>query len=198
MNDLIQVIKVLDDKDLKIINDHIDTLDFISSTVFTTGGKSKEAKHWRTSTGTALNDSDDVTCLFHEKINAALVEYKERISLISANFKCYPVPGGYETDSYREEIQILDYSPDQEYKFHHDAATNPNIKAYHRKISIIVYLTDKFTGGHTAFPHCKYRPESGHALIFPANWCYPHAGKPVLEGKKRIAVTWYYANDRTC
>ena len=198
MNDLIQVIKVLDDKDLKIINDHIDTLTFIPSTVFTTGGKSKEAKHWRTSTGTALNDSDDVTCLFHEKINAALVEYKERISLISANFKCYPVPGGYETDSYREEIQILEYSPDQEYKFHHDAATNPNIKEYHRKISIIVYLTDKFIGGHTAFPHCKYRPEPGHALIFPANWCYPHAGKPVLEGKKRIAVTWYYANDRTC
>ena len=198
MNDLIQVIKVLDDKDLKIINDHIDTLTFIPSTVFTTGGKSKEAKHWRTSTGTALNDSDDVTCLFHKKINAALVEYKERISLISANFKCYPVPGGYETDSYREEIQILEYSPDQEYKFHHDAATNPNIKAYHRKISIIVYLTDKFTGGHTTFPHCKYRPEPGHALIFPANWCYPHAGKPILEGKKRIAVTWYYANDRTC
>tara|TARA_B100000965_G_scaffold39968_1_gene29424 strand:+ start:1241 stop:1837 length:597 start_codon:yes stop_codon:yes gene_type:complete len=198
MNDLIQVIKVLDDKDLKIINDHIDTLTFIPSTVFTTGGKSKEAKHWRTSTGTALNDSDDVTNLFHEKINAALVEYKERISLISANFKCYPVPGGYETDSYREEIQILEYSPDQEYKFHHDAATNPNIKAYHRKISIIVYLTDKFTGGHTAFPHCEYRPEPGHALIFPSNWCYPHAGKPVLEGKKRIAVTWYYANDRTC
>ena len=157
MNDLIQVIKVLDDKDLKIINDHIDTLDFISSTVFTTGGKSKVEKHWRTSTGTALNDGDDVTNLFHEKIKSALVEYKERVSLISPNFKCYPVPGGYETDSYREEIQILDYSPDQEYKSHHDAATNPNIKAYHRKISVIVYLTDKFTGGHTAFPHCKYR-----------------------------------------
>ena len=198
MNDLIQVIKVLDDKDLKIINDHIDTLDFISSTVFTTGGKSKISKHWRTSTGTALNDADDVTNLFHEKINAALVEYKERVSLISPNFKCYPVPGGYETDSYREDIQIIEYSPDQEYKFHHDAATNSKIKEYHRKISVIVYLTDKFTGGHTAFPHCKYRPEPGHGLIFPSNWCYPHAGEPVLEGKKRVAVTWYYANDRTC
>ena len=198
MNDLIQVIKVLDAKDLKIINDHIDHLTFNPSTVFSSGGKSKVEKQWRTSTGTVLNDSDDVTNLFHEKINAALVQYKERVSLISDSFKRYPVPGGYETDSHREEIQILEYSPDQEYKFHHDAATNPNIKAYHRKISIIVYLTDKFTGGHTAFPHCKYRPEPGHALIFPANWCYPHAGKPVLEGKKRIAVTWYYANDRTC
>ena len=198
MNDLIQVIKVLDEKDLKVINDHIDHLTFNPSTVFSSGGKSKVEKQWRTSTGTVLNDSDDVTNLFHEKINAALLEYKERVSLISDSFKCYPVPGGYKTDSHREEIQILEYSPDQEYKFHHDAATNPNIKEYHRKISIIVYLTDKFIGGHTAFPHCKYRPEPGHALIFPANWCYPHAGKPVLEGKKRIAVTWYYANDRTC
>ena len=198
MNDLIQVIKVLDAKDLKVINDHIDTLYFRPSTVLVADGKSKEAKHWRTSTGTSLNDNDDITCLFHEKINASLLEYKERISLISDSFKRYPVPGGYETDSHREGIQIIEYSPGQEYKFHHDAATNSNIKEYHRKISVIVYLTDKFTGGHTAFPHCKYRPEPGHALIFPANWCYPHAGKPVLEGKKRIAVTWYYANDRTC
>ena len=198
MNDLIQVIKVLDAKDLKVINDHIDTLYFRPSTVLVADGKSKEAKHWRTSTGTSLNDNDDITCLFHEKINASLLEYKERISLISDSFKRYPVPGGYETDSHREGIQIIEYSPGQEYKFHHDAATNSNIKEYHRKISVIVYLTDKFTGGHTAFPHCKYRPEPGHALIFPSNWCYPHAGKPVLEGKKRIAVTWYYANDRTC
>ena len=198
MNDLIQIIKTLDSEDLKTINDHIDTLSFRPSTVFTTGGKSKISKHWRTSTGTSLNDNDDITCLFHEKINASLLEYKERISLISDSFKRYPVPGGYETDSHREGIQIIEYSPGQEYKFHHDAATNSNIKEYHRKISVIVYLTDKFTGGHTAFPHCKYRPEPGHALIFPSNWCYPHAGKPVLEGKKRIAVTWYYANDRTC
>ena len=198
MNDLIQVIKVLDTKDLKIINEHIDTLTFKPNTVFGTGGKNKVAKYWRTSTGTSLNDNDDVTCIFHQKINDALVEYKKRISLISDNFNYYPVPGGIETDSYREDIQIIEYSPDQEYKFHHDAATNSKIKEYHRKISVIVYLTDKFTGGHTAFPHCKYRPEPGHALIFPSNWCYPHAGKPVLEGKKRIAVTWYYANDRTC
>ena len=198
MNDLIQVIKVLDEKDLKVINDHIDHLTFTPSTVFSSGGKNQVEKHWRTSTGTVLNNSNDVTCLFHEKINAALVEYKERISLISDSFKRYPVPGGYYTDSHRESIQILEYTSNQEYKFHHDAATNPNIKEYHRKISVIVYLTDKFTGGHTTFPHCKYRPEPGHALIFPSNWCYPHSGAPVLEGKKRIAVTWYYVNDTTC
>ena len=65
MNDLIQVIKILDTKDLKIINEHIDTLTFKPNTVFGTGGKNKVAKYWRTSTGTSLNDNDDVTCIFH-------------------------------------------------------------------------------------------------------------------------------------
>ena len=198
MNDLIQVIKILDSEDLKTINDHIDTLDFTQNTVFGDKGLNRVDSKWRTSTGTTLNDNVDVTCLLHEKINAALVEYKERIVEISDNFNYYPVPGGIKTDSHREGIQILEYTPNQEYKFHHDAATNPNIKEYHRKISVIVYLTDKFTGGTTAFPHTSFKPESGYGLIFPSNWCYPHAGKPVIEGKKRIAVTWYYANDRTC
>ena len=30
--------------------------------------------------------------------------------------------------------------------------------------------------------------------MFPSNWCYPHSGQPVTEGKKRVAVTWYYVD----
>ena len=78
MNDLIQVIKVLNEQDLKIINDHIDTLTFKPNTVFGTGGELKVNSYWRTSTGTFLNNDDDVTCIFHQKINDALVKYKER------------------------------------------------------------------------------------------------------------------------
>ena len=43
MNDLIQVIKVLDAKDLKVINDNIDNLYFRQSTVLVPDGKSKYA-----------------------------------------------------------------------------------------------------------------------------------------------------------
>ena len=63
---------------------------------------------------------------------------------------------------------------------------------YHRKISVIIYLTEDFEGGGTAFPHVTHKPKSGYALIFPSNWCYPHAGEPVEDGVKRVAVTWYY------
>ena len=41
------------------------------------------------------------------------------------------------------------------------------------------------------------KPEPGYALIFPSNWCYPHAGMPVTEGTKRVAVTWYYVKQVT-
>ena len=65
---------------------------------------------------------------------------------------------------------------------------------YHRKISVILYLSNDFEGGHTKFLHKKFKPSVGHAIIFPSNWCYPHTGTLVTNGKKRIAVTWYYVH----
>ena len=82
MNDLIQVIKVLDSEELKTINDHIDTLSFEPNTVFGKKGSTRVDSKWRTSTGASLNDNDDVTCIFHQKINDALVEYKRFIANI--------------------------------------------------------------------------------------------------------------------
>ena len=41
----------------------------------------------------------------------------------------------------------------------------------------------------------SYKPPVGHALIFPANWCFPHTGTVVTKGKKRVAVTWYHCKD---
>tara|TARA_B100001115_G_scaffold50733_1_gene37511 strand:+ start:555 stop:908 length:354 start_codon:yes stop_codon:yes gene_type:complete len=111
---------------------------------------------------------------------------------IHNNFSYYPVPGGHQTRSWREGIQILQYEKTQEYKFHHDAAFNREQEEYHRQISVITYLSEGFKGGGTAFPHTTYKPKPGYALIFPSNWCYPHAGEPVEEGRKRVAVTWYY------
>ena len=66
---------------------------------------------------------------------------------------------------------------------------------YERKISIITYLNDGFDGGGTEFPHKVYKPQAGYAVMFPSNWCYPHSGQPVPNGKKRVAVTWYYVQN---
>tara|TARA_X000000368_G_scaffold354827_1_gene296411 strand:- start:303 stop:899 length:597 start_codon:yes stop_codon:yes gene_type:complete len=194
VNDLIQIVKVLNDDDLKIINDHIDNLFFSECRVFDKHGNQVVDTSIRSSLGATLIDKNDITILLHKKINDALVVYRENISKISSKFNGYPVPSGCNTISHREDIQILEYGKDQQYVFHHDEASNPNILEYHRKISVIVYLSENFTGGRTIFPHKSFKPKLGHALIFPSNWCYPHAGEQVIDGKKRIAVTWYYCN----
>ena len=192
MNDLIQIIKILEPSELKDLNQFIDTLKFGRNQVFGTKGDEVVDSSIRTSTGTSLVDSHELTINFHNKINLGLNEYKKRVQNIHFNFSYYPVPGGYDTKSWREGIQILQYEKSQEYKFHHDAATRQEQKEYHRKISVIVYLNDGFKGGGTSFVHKTYKPQPGYALIFPSNWCYPHAGEVVEEGRKRVAVTWYY------
>tara|TARA_Y100000114_G_C11632820_1_gene265250 strand:+ start:70 stop:663 length:594 start_codon:yes stop_codon:yes gene_type:complete len=193
MNDLIQVIKILDQDDLNKLNSHIDTLQFNPSLVFDTGGDGVKVDNFtRTSTVAPLNDNNEITQEFHEKINRGLDEYKRRLVKIHNNFSYYPVPGGIDTRSWREGIQILQYEKSQEYKFHHDSAIRREQEQYHRQISVIVYLSEDFKGGGTSFIHTTYKPKPGYALIFPSNWCFPHAGEPVEEGRKRVAVTWYY------
>jgi len=192
MNDLIQIIKILEPSELKDLNDYIDTLKFERNQVFGETGSDTKVDNIRTSSGTALLESHELTINFHNKINLGLDEYKRRVQNIHHNFSFYPVPGGYGTKSWREGIQILQYEKSQEYKFHHDVADYKEKQEFYRTISVIVYLTDDFEGGGTSFPHVTYKPKPGYALIFPSNWCYPHAGEPVTEGIKRVAVTWYY------
>ena len=195
MNDLIQIIKLIDIEQVNEMNNFIDTLSLAPNTVFGEGeNECNVDTSIRTSTGTYLDNNHPITQKFHSKMNEGLEEYKRRVEKIHSSFSYYPVPSGYGTTCWREEIQILHYEKTQEYKFHHDAATNPNIQEYHRKISVITYLSDGFEGGGTAFPHVTLKPKPGYALIFPSNWCYPHAGEPVKEGRKRVAVTWYYVN----
>ena len=155
-------------------------------------GTKQDTSSGRTSTGTTLNENHSVTINLHNKINEGLLEYKRRVEKIHQNFSYYPVPGGISTKSWREGIQVLQYEKSQEYRFHHDVADDRELEEYHRQISVIVYLTEGFIGGGTAFTHTTYKPKPGYALMFPSNWCYPHAGEPVENGIKRVAVTWYY------
>jgi len=195
MNELIQIIEILNQEELDIINSYIDELTFQENTVFDSNGKSRTDTSVRSSLGSSMNEEHLATKLLHDRINESLLVYKERVVPINSMFQYYPVPAGYSTTCHREAIQVLEYSPDQEYKFHHDTSNDPSSKEYHRKISVVLYLNDGFVGGGTEFSHETYKPDPGYGLIFPSNWCFPHSGQKVLEGKKRVAVTWYYVND---
>ena len=198
MKQFIQNLPVLSASELKIINNYIDTLDFVPNTVFNTNGTAKEDSSLRTSTGTFLEEHVAATVLLHEKINSALLVYRNKLLEHDIVLDKYPVIGGYETSSYRESLQVLEYTSEQKYDWHFDACTNPKSEFYYRQISIVLYLKDDFEGGATKFkmiPDYEYRPKAGYGLFFPSNWCFTHCSTPLESGKKRVAVTWYYCID---
>ena len=198
MKHFIQNLPVLNAAELKIINNYIDKLDFVQNTVFHTDGTAREDKSIRTSTGTSMDENSSATMLLHEKINAALLVYRDKLLEKNLVIDRYPVIGGYGTSSYREEIQILEYTKEQKYNWHYDACTEQNSPFYHRQISLVLYLKDDFEGGATTFkmlPKQEFRPKAGRGLFFPSNWCFTHCSLPVISGKKRVAVTWYYCID---
>ena len=200
MNNLIQTIQVLTPEEVKFVNSEIDKKEFqVSMIGFADDGtgvlSARVDSDVRSSSVTYLKDNEEVTKVMHEGINNALLEYRQRLMEIHPTFDGYPVPGGFMTTSNREEIQVLEYVENQKYTWHTDASPMPDSKEYHRKISVILYLSDDFEGGTTKFAHQDFKPPIGHALIFPSNWCFPHCGTQVTSGKKRVAVTWYYVND---
>tara|TARA_Y100000401_G_scaffold49514_1_gene38540 strand:+ start:2487 stop:3092 length:606 start_codon:yes stop_codon:yes gene_type:complete len=198
LKQFIQNLPVLNATELKIINKYIDDLDFVPNTVFNKNGTAREDSRIRTSTGSSMDENMAATIMLHEKLNAALLVYRDKLLEHDLVLDKYPLIGGYGTESYRESIQILEYTKEQKYNWHYDACTEQNSPFYHRQISIVLYLKDDFEGGETAFkmlPKQKFRPKAGRGLFFPSNWCFTHCSQPVISGKKRVAVTWYYCID---
>jgi len=198
MNELIQVVQVLTPDEVLLVNEELDKKEFIVSSIGFVDGETGEPRvdsDIRSSSGCYLLDDEKAAQIIHKGMNNALLEYRKRLINIHPTFDGYPVPGGFMTTSNRELIQVLEYVKNQRYTWHTDASPQPNSKEYHRKISVILYLSEDFEGGTTKFVHKQYKPPIGHALIFPSNWCFPHTGTIVTEGKKRVAVTWYYVHD---
>jgi len=195
MEQFVQAIKVLNAEELETVNAYMDTLEFHKSTTFSSDG-SLVANEVRTSTGSVMSDEHPVTDMLHKRINECLLEYKGRIvDQLGIVEDSYPVPGAFMTSSHREGIQVLEYENNQRYTWHFDECTDKESSYYHRKISVVLYLTDGFEGGSTTFKFGEYKPPAGYALFFPSNWCFPHCSTEVTSGKKRVAVTWYYTND---
>lgn len=85
------------------------------------------------------------------------------------------------------QIQKYDVN-DGFYGWHNDA--NAGI-ACGRTLAIVWYLNTVKEGGETEFRWGKkITPRAGSALIFPANWLYPHRANIPTSGPKYVATTW--------
>jgi prolyl 4-hydroxylase len=96
-----------------------------------------------------------------------------------------------------EPLNILKYSPGQQYKPHHDGTGADNVSV--RKLTALIWLNEQFESGETDFPKIKVRVRGsvGDMLVFSnvratgqIDERMIHAGLPVTEGVKWMASRW--------
>lgn len=95
-----------------------------------------------------------------------------------------------------EALQILRYTPGQEYRPHFDWVDNaPNQRIW----TALIYLNDDYEGGATAFVRtgAEVRGQTGDVLLFSnarpdghGDDLAEHAGMPVTSGTKYLATRW--------
>jgi len=106
-------------------------------------------------------------------------------------------------DSCAEELQVVKYSPGQEYTPHHDFGYSglPN----QRFLTLLIYVKGAEKGGGTSFPKAfggrglKLRPPPGSAVLFysmtpdgNADDLSLHAGMVVNAGVKWVCNLWVW------
>jgi prolyl 4-hydroxylase len=96
-----------------------------------------------------------------------------------------------------EPLNILKYTPGQQYKPHHDGTGTDNVSV--RTLTALIWLNDQFEGGETDFPKIglKVRGGVGDMLVFKNvrddgsfDERMIHAGLPVTDGVKWMASRW--------
>ncbi len=97
-------------------------------------------------------------------------------------------------------LQVLRYTPGQEYKPHYDFFAETSPASTNNRIStLVMYLNDVEQGGETVFPllHLSVFPTKGMAVYFEyfyrnqeVNEFTLHAGAQVIHGEKWVATMW--------
>jgi prolyl 4-hydroxylase len=142
-------------------------------------GTIHEVNELRTSSSMFLQESE----------NEIVARVEKRISSIMN----IPIEHG-------EGIQILKYTPGQEYKAHYDFFSSTSKVANNNRIStLVMYLNDVEQGGETFFPKLNFSvsPLKGMAVYFEyfytennLNELTLHGGAPVITGEKWVATQW--------
>lgn len=91
-----------------------------------------------------------------------------------------------------EDIQVGRYPPGGHYKMHSDFNPYDEDKPYHRKITVVMGLSDDYTGGEleisTKDSTELLRLNKGDVVVFPS-WM-THRVHPVKTGVRYTAVKW--------
>ena len=83
----------------------------------------------------------------------------------------------YETGGFmKEHIDNIHHSHGQKWGYPH--------------VTILLYLNDDYDGGEFVVAGKEIKPNKGSAIVFPANFMYPHEAKIVKEGTRWSVLAW--------
>jgi hypothetical protein len=89
-----------------------------------------------------------------------------------------------------EDVQLGRYGVGGHYDWHTDETYYNRLKTWHRKVSVVAFLSDPTTyaGGEFMFPKIEIPSEQGTVLCFPSE--IRHKVMPVTEGVRYSLVSW--------
>jgi hypothetical protein len=98
--------------------------------------------------------------------------------------------GMLEQQGYSIDAKLAKYLPGDNFDWHcDDWVYDPKLPTARRVLTSITYLNDDFDGGQTEFFDGDIiTPEAGKTLVFPSFWLFPHRGREVVCGVKKILV----------
>ena len=123
-----------------------------------------------------------------KKFNTDL--YKAVGKMLNLYAKDHPFFGtGLTTEDTGYQHLIYVGTQQGEYKEHTDHAD-----LYPRVLTCSFILNEDFDGGDFVFFGGKYKvpPKAGSAVVFPSNFCFPHAVTPVTNGDRHAVITWIH------
>ena len=92
-----------------------------------------------------------------------------------------------------EEVRVKRYCNDgiDAFDTHVDVGDHNSARRF---LVCFLYLNDVEEGGTTDFPKIEHTitPKCARILVFPPNWMYRHAGRPVTKGVKYILGSYLH------
>jgi Rps23 Pro-64 3,4-dihydroxylase Tpa1-like proline 4-hydroxylase len=87
-----------------------------------------------------------------------------------------------------EQYHVVKYTKGQFFAEHTDST-----EEYPRRVSVLFYLNDDYSGGTITFTKLNksIKPDKGSVIIFPSNDKFCHSADPVEDGTKYVVVGFW-------
>ena len=117
--------------------------------------------------------NDNIYAIIRKGLNDILIQYNKMHPMCMCGIN--------------SDVTILEYKKGGLYAKHTDQSSN-----FNRALSISILLNNDFEGGEIAFFDRQYIPKvtKYQAIVFPANFAYPHEVLPIISGTRYSLIAW--------